>query len=598
MSIEAWVVVGVIAAVIAALAATKIAADALLMAALTALLVFPIPAENGWRVGVVGLEDGLRGFANPGMLTVAVLFVVVAGLRETGAIDWIAHHVLGRPGTMRGALARMCIPVGVMSAFLNNTPIVAMMIPAVADWSRRLNFSPSKLMIPLSYATILGGTCSLIGTSTNLVVNGLVQDAGMPGLHMFDITWVGVPCAIVGVAYLIFVSPKLLPDRGAARATLADPRQYTLELLVPPGSAMTGKTVEQAGLRHLPGCYLVGIERNGEPLASVGPEQLLQTNDRLLFAGVVDAIRDVANLRGLAPATDQVFKLDAPRYRRRLFEAVVSGGNPVVGKTIRDGRFRGLFNGVVLAVAREGQRLPGKIGDIELRPGDTLLIEADAGFADRYRHTRDFLLVSGLQDSTPRRHARAPIALAILAVMVALATMGWMDMLQAALIAAGLMIVTRCCTITEARQSVDWSVLVVIAAALGLGIALQETGASTVMAGKLLALAGTNPWMALAVIYLTTMLVNELVTNNAAVALVFPIGYATANELGVNFMPFIMAIMMAGSASFATPIGYQTNLMVYGPGGYTFGDFIRAGGILNLLIAATAIALIPMIWGF
>jgi len=429
MALEAWLVIGVIVCVIAALALTKIAADALMMAALTVLLVVPVPGDDGWRVGVMSLTDGLRGFSNPGMLTVAVLFVVVTGLRETGTIDWIAHRVLGRPASLREALTRLCLPVSAMSAFLNNTPVVAMMIPAVSDWARRLKLSPSKLMIPLSYATILGGTCSLIGTSTNLVVAGMAREAGMPALGMFEIAWIGIPAGCVGLTYLILVAPKLLPERVAARVTLADPKQYTLELLVPANSPMVGRTVEQAGLRHLPGCFLVDIERDGEPLGAVGPDQQLKAEDRLLFAGVVEAIRDVANLRGLAPATDQVFKLDSPRYRRRLFEAVVAGNNPIVGRTIRDGRFRNRYNGVVLAVARDGERVTGRIGDIELRPGDTLLVEADENFDERYRDNRDFLLVSSLEDSTPRRHTRAPVALLILLAMVGMATIGLMDML-------------------------------------------------------------------------------------------------------------------------------------------------------------------------
>ncbi|MCA9304957.1 MAG: SLC13 family permease [Phycisphaerales bacterium] len=601
MGIEAWIVIALIVGVLALLAFSRIAPDAIMAAALTALVVIPVPTDAGWKMGVVNLRDAFAGFSNTGMLTVGVLFVVVAGLRETGGVDWIAGSLLGRPKGLRRALVRVVFPVWGMSVFLNNTPVVAMMIPAISDWAKKLKVSPSKLMIPLSYSAIIGGTCSLIGTSTNLVVAGLVlaNPGSIDGkLGMFTITWVGLPCAIVGMFFLIFMAPKLLPDRKSASNVMADPKEYTLELMVPAGSPLAGKTVEQAGLRNLPGCFLVEIDREGEVLSAIGPDQVLRAEDRLLFAGVVESIRDVANLRGLVPATNQVFKLDSPRYRRRLFEAVVSPSCALVGKTIRQGRFRNVYDGAVIAVARNGERVRGKLGDIELEPGDVLLVEAEPGFGERTRNSRDFLLVSALEDSTPRRHAKAPLAVFILIAMVALATIGVYDMLAAALLAAGAMVITRCCTVSEARQGIDWSVLIVIGAALGLGAAMESSGAAAGMAGAVLGIARDNPWLALIAIYFVTMLMTEVITNNAAVALTFPIALETAQGLDVNFMPFVIAIMMAGSASFATPLGYQTNLMVYGPGGYTLKDFLRIGVPMNLLMGVTTVVITPFVFPF
>lgn len=599
MTAAAIIVLCLVVGIVLVLALTRIAPDAVLMGALTVLLVCPTPTDSGWRIGLVGVDAAFSGFSNSGVATIAVLFVVVAGLRETGTVDWIGARVLGHPRGLTMALVRIIFPIAGMSAFLNNTPVVAMMIPAVSDWAKRLELTPSKLMIPLSYAAILGGTCSLIGTSTNLVVSGMVDATpGGDPIGIFEITRVGLPAAIIGGAFLIFLGPKLLPDRGSTKQALSDPREYTLELLVPSGSPLDGKTIQQAGLRNLPGCFLVGIEREGEPIGPSDPGQVLRADDRLLFAGIVESIRDLQRIRGLEPATNQVFKLDAPRYRRRLFEAVVGAASPLVGKTLKSTGFRHEYNGVVLAVARSGVRLRGRLGDIVLRPGDTLLVEAEAGFIDRYRNARDFLLVSSLDDSTPRRHTRAPLALAILLAMVAVVTIGWLSMLQGTMLAAGIMILTRCCTVSEARQSVDWSLLIVVGAALGLGAALAETGAAGAVASGVIGVAGTNPLLVLIAVYLVTSLMTEVITNNGAVALAFPIAYSLSQRLGVDFMPFVFAIMMAGSASFATPLGYQTNLMVFGPGGYRFSDYLRIGIPMNLLMAAVSLTLIPFIWPF
>lgn len=589
----------VLAVVLGSLIFTRIPADAALVGGLILLLVVPVPGPDRWRIGVVSLEAAFGGFSNPGMLTVGVLFVVVAGMRETGAIDWVAQSLLGRPPTVRRALARLLFPVLGMSAFTNNTPLVAMLIPVVSDWAKKLKLPPSKLMIPLSYGAILGGVCSLIGTSTNLVVAGLVAtETDLPPIGMFDITWVGLPCGLAGVLFLVAFADRLLPDRGSSASRLADPRQYTAEMIVPEGSTLAGKTIEQAGLRNLPGGYLVEIDRQGVSMMAVGPDVVLRANDRLIFAGVVDSIRDLQNLRGLVPATNQVFKLESPRYHRQLFEAVVSDRCPLAGKTIREGRFRNYYNAVVVAVARSGERISAKIGEIELRPGDTLLIEAATDFASQHRNSRDFLLVSALQDSTPRRHERAPVALAILAGMVITAATGVFDMLVAAAVASALMVITRCCSLSEARNNIDWSLLVVVGASLGLGQAMQQTGAAHLLANTVLEAAAKDPYLSLIAIYIATWLVTEILTNNAAVALMFPITIATAQQLQVNPLPFIMVLMIAGSAGFVTPIGYQTNLMVYGPGGYRFSDYIKIGLPLSLLVGATCLLVVPLVWQF
>jgi di/tricarboxylate transporter len=589
MTLEAWIAVAVVALVIALLALTRFAADVVLVAGVTLLLVS----------GVLTPGQALAGLSNEGMATVAVLYVVAAGLRETGAVAWLVQGVLGRPRNLFNAQLRLMAPVAAASGFMNNTPVVAMFLPAVIDWARQNRLPVSKLLIPLSYASILGGTCTLIGTSTNLVVNGLLTShARLPGLGMFDITRVGLPAAVIGMAYLVLLGRWLLPDRRPVMDPQDDPRRYTVEMLVQPSSPLAGRSVEDAGLRHLPGMYLVEIERDGEVIPAIAPHQRLKAGDRLVFAGILDSVVDLQRFRGLVPATDQVFKLDVPRPERSLVEAVVSDSGPLVGKSIREGRFRNVYNAAVIAVARNGERVQKKIGDIVLRPGDTLLLEADPSFVERQRNSRDFFLVSRLENSHPLRHERAVTALIILAAMVVAVSAGWVSMLQGALVAAGLMLVTRCVTGGAARAAVDWQVLITIAASFGLGSALEKTGAAQHIAEQLIALAQGSPWGTLAVVYLVTMLFTELITNNAAAVLVFPIALSSSQNLGVSFLPFAIAIMMAASASFSTPIGYQCNLMVYGPGGYRFTDYFRVGIPLNFLMAAVTVAIVPLVWRF
>ncbi len=579
----------VVIAVTGLLAATRLAPDVVLAGAVTALMT----------AGILTPRDALAGMANEGMITVAALFIVAAALRETGGLDILTRRVLGRPGSILGAQARMMLPVTFLSAFLNNTPIVAMMLPVVSDWAKKNRISVSKLLIPLSYATILGGTCTLIGTSTNLVVHGLLSERE-PRLAMglFDLAWVGVPCALIGLAYLLLVSRRLLPDRRPVMSELSDPREYTVEMLVEPGSPLVGDTIEHAGLRHLSGMYLMEIHREGDVLPAVSSADRLHANDRVVFVGVVESVVDLQRIRGLKPATDQVFKLDAPRADRCLIEAVVSNTCPLVGRTIRGGRFRATYNAAVIAVARNGHRIRRKIGDIVLQAGDTLLLEAHPSFVVQNRNSRDFFLVSQVEDSAPPRHEKAWIAMAVLAAMVVAAATGFLSMLGASLIAAGTMVAAGCLSVSSARRSVDWEVLVVIAAAFGLSRALETTGAAAWLARSILGSCGESPWAALAAVYGVTMLFNAFVSNNAAAAIMFPIAIAAAKGLGVSVMPFVVGVMMAGSNDFATPMGYQTNLMVYGPGGYRFTDYLRLGGPLNLLLWGTAVGIIPLVWGF
>ncbi|MBC8210318.1 MAG: SLC13 family permease [Gammaproteobacteria bacterium] len=589
MGWEGWFSIAVTTLCFSTLALTRYSADIVMVGGLTLLLL----------AGVLSPEQALSGLANEGMVTVGVLYVVVAGLRQTGGIAWIVQSVLGRPQSLRFAQIRMMAPVALISAFLNNTPVVAMFIPAISDWSKRNRLSVSKLMIPLSYASIAGGTCTLIGSSTNLVVNGLlIRETGTGGLSMLELAWVGIPLTLMVFGFILVGSQWLLPERVPAISRYDDAREYTVEMLVEQGSKLGGKSVEEAGLRQLPGMFLIQIERQGQIMAAVSSYEILHDGDRLVFAGVIESVVDLQKIQGLIPASNQIYKLGSSRQDRVLVEAVVSDSCPLAGKSVCKGHFRNFYNAVIIAVARNGKRVHQKIGDIVLRPGDTLLLEAHRSFAEQQRNSRDFFLVSKLDDANPPQYHKAMLAMMILAFMVVCVATGLLSMLKASLLAAGLMIIGGCTSGREARRSVDWQILIVIAASFGLGSALHTTGAAQSVAVSLVQLAGGSTLISLSLMFAVTALLSALATNNAAAVIMFPIAVTTAENLGVSVMPFVITLMIAASASFATPIGYQTNLMVYGVGGYRFSDYLRIGAPLTVLVGLTTVLIVPQLWQF
>lgn len=591
MSFDAWVTLAIVVGAFVALARNWAPPDLLFVAAAVSLAA----------TGVISTDEAFAGFSNSGMLTVACLFIVVAGMRETGVLDYIGHHVLGGAQTERGALLRLGGVVMPMSAFLNNTPIVAMFLPVVMDWCRRHRVSPSKLLIPLSFLTILGGTCTLIGTSTNLVVNGLMVDNGLRSMRLFEVGKVGVPYAIVGFVYLLVAGRWLLPDRKELIEQLGETkREYLVEMVVRPGCRLVGFSVEAAGLRQLPGLFLIQIDRAGLAIGPVGPEERIEQHDKLIFTGVVSSIIELEKIPGLEPVAHaaEPSNVVAPK-QRRLVEAVISESCPLIGKTIREADFRAVYGAAVVAVHRAGKRVEMKIGDIALRSGDTLLMQTGPHFTRAYRHDPAFYLVSDVEDWRPIRRDRARIALLIFVALLVAMTTGVIPILLSCALAAVLMIASGCLSAGEARRSIEWQVLITIAASFGVGAALKNSGLATVMASSLVdSTAIWGPVAALAVFYLLGSVLTELITNNAVAVLLFPFCLETARLYDVNPEPFLFALILSASASFMTPIGYQTNMMVYGPGGYRFTDFMKIGVPLNFILWLISIPLIPLFWPF
>lgn len=546
--------------------------------------------------GVLTAAEAFAGFGNAGLITVAAMFVVAAGIHASGGVDLLVRHVLREPKGVRAAQLRISAPVILLSAFLNNTPVVATMIPAVRAWSKRIDVSPSKLMIPLSYASILGGTLTLIGTSTNLVVNGQYQAlTGSTGFSLFSITAVGLPVAIVGLLFMIWAFPRLLPDRREQNM-FGNFKEFTLEVAIAGDGPLVGQTVAQAGLRDLKRIYLVEIERAGAIVPAVDSGEPLQAGDRLVFAGDIEAISDLLRIKGIvASANNREPTLAQEHKERRLVEAVISPHSNCINQTIRDSQFRERYGAVVLAVARNGERVAGNLGNTKLKPGDTLLLEARPAFVSRQQYNKDFLLINDLNTEAPR-HSRAYLAWGILLAVILAASFELVSMLNASLLGAAAMILSGCCSSHQAQKSLDPMVLLTIAASFALGAALYKTGVAQWLAESVVELSGGRPWLILLLTYVVVSLLTEIITNNAAAILMLPIVLEMTEKASLNPEPFVLAIMMAASASFATPLGYQTNLMVYGPGGYRFTDFLRVGVPMNILIGFTTVIVLLLGW--
>lgn len=591
MDLNAWLTLIVVFAILVGLIRSVATPDVLFLSGLVILIL----------TGVVTPAEAFAGFSNQALLTIAFLFVVAAGMNETGILDYWGKVMLQRATSQRGVIARMAVTVLPMSAFLNNTPIVAMFMPILLDWSRRHMISPSKLLIPLSFLAILGGTCTLIGTSTNLVVDGLVRQANLKGFAMFEIALIGIPYALVGTIYLWLLGPRLLPERKELLEQLGESRrEYLFEMEVQPSCSYVGKSVESVGLRGLPGLFLIEIDRQGQIISPVEPDDLIEAGDRLTFTGVVSGIIALKKTPGLIPASDPSYEVSPLEQRqRRICEAVISVNSNLIGRTIREADIRASYGAAVVAVHRGGSRIAQKVGDIRLRPGDTLLMQVPRHFIRVYRNDPAFYLVSAVPEWRPIRSDRAKIAMLIFVLLILLMSSGVVDLVVAAALAAVLMVGFGCLSAGEARRSIDWQVLITIAAAFGMGAAMDKSGAAMIIAQTFVDSARPfGPLAALAMIYILGSILTELITNNAAAALLFPFCLATANQFDVSPYPFLVVLMLSASASFVTPIGYQTNMMVFGPGGYRFSDFLKVGLPINLLLMGVALLVVPYWWPF
>lgn len=587
LGLDAWITLAATALLFYALVREIASPDLLFLGVLLVLML----------TQVVTPTEALIGFANPAVHAIAALFVIAAAVTRSGTLSFLYPLMMpGRSSSPRRAIARLILPSAFMSAFTNNTPLVAILTPLVRQWGMNARISPSKLLMPMAFATTLGGVMTLIGTSTNLLVSALLASGGYGFLGLWEISLVGLPVAIVGLTYLIVVAPSLLPERikpvpddeGATR-------EYQFELTVPENSLLHGRTIEEAALRDLKGAFVAHIHRAGELIGPVRPDQKLQNGDRIAFVG------DPSLLDELLVRGDLIRPIDAPAASEQqqlpMFHAVVAAHSTLAGKTLRDIDFRGRYEAVVLGIHRSGKRVETPLGRTKMEPGDLLLIEGHGAFETAATNSGDFYLVAPVERKTPIEKKKAPVVLVILIAMIATISFGWLDLVTAALAAALAVIAFRIISPGDARRNINIPVLVMVASGIGLGQAFEKTGLAQLISTEVIDL--TRPMGAigvLAAIYILTNVLTTMLTNQASAVLVFPIAMATAQEIGASPHAFAIAVAVAASAEFATPIGYQTNLMVMSPGGYRFTDYTRVGLPLNILIAIVAIPTIAWLW--
>jgi len=603
LGLNAWITVAVVVGLVGALMADWGRPDLVLLSGLSVLLVS----------GVVSPSEAFAGFSNSAVLTVGALYVVAGGVQHTDALSRLDRVLFPETTRLGPLLARFMVPTSVLSGLLNNTPIVAMLTPRLQEWADENDVPASKLMIPLSYAAITGGMMTLVGTSTNLIVAGLMEAEGYEPLHLFDVTWIGVPAALVVIAYFVLGGHRLLPDRGtSAPAVERELGQNMFEVKVAAESPLVGQTVVEAGLRDLGDAYLTHVRRSDQVLQA-RPELVLEQGDVLAFNGNLAARERLLERPGLQrplPHPDNHHD-DPARYETLpLYEAVIAESSDLVGTTLGEANFREQYQGVVLGIQRQDEPVTSPVGTTELQAGDLLIVEAPDDFEERWSSgsREEFYLVAPRDGQARRaapedeeddadRSARAPLALALTGGMVLAAATGLVPIVTAAFIAALVMILTGCITSPEAQRALNVQVLVVIAAALGIGKAIETTGLARAAAQSVLsATEGFGPVAVLAALYLLTNLLTEIITNNAAAVLMLPIAMAAASSLGAPPIAFGLIVAVAASASFLTPIGYQTNLMVMSPGGYRFSDYARVGWPVTLLVMTTSVTVISLLW--
>jgi len=583
-NLHAWITIATVLAMFTVLLFTKLRSDAVFLAAMGVLFV----------TGVLDAKEAFSGFSSTSVVVIGVLFVVVAGLTHTGVLQWITKHLLGQPTSYFKAIVRLMLPVAALSSVLSNTTVVALFVNIVKIWSKKLGVSPSKLLIPLSYASGMGGVCTLIGTPPNLIISGLYAEHTGSVMNVLATTLPGLFCLGVGVLSIVAMH-RLLPDRKAPETAFEATADYTVELLVPSDNPYIGMTVAEAGLTDIHGGHLIEIIHFDEMITPAIKDEPILGGDRLIFAGQIDEILDLKKSHGFVNADHHVFSISEVSQARQLRTAYITYGSSLINKAIGHSTFERDYNMTLVAVARKGKRIDKSPRDVRLRAGDTLLLECPPR-----QNVNTQQLASMLHffdsDQVPNIGHKTAISTVIMIAMVALSALGVLPLLQCAILAAMAMLLLRCCSVDQAMKAINWDILMVFAGSVVLGLAIQKTGIAERLAYGILDVCGSNPIIVMTSICFVGTFITEFISNTAASAMFFPIMYQAAEKLGYEPYSFLIALMISVSSSFATPIGSPTHMLVYAPGGYRFSDFMRIGLLMNIIILAANIFIVSIVY--
>ncbi len=587
LGLNAWLTIAMIIGLFCTMAFTKLPAEFAFLGAMAFLSV----------TGILGADDVLAGFSSSSVVIVGILFVVIAGLVHSGVIHWMVKQVLGTPSSYTKALVRLMLPVAAFSSILSNTTVVALFIKVVKIWSKKLNIAPSKLLIPLSYASCLGGICTLIGTPPNLIISGMLhQNRPDITLGLFSTTIPGLFCLAVGILIMMTMH-KMLPVRKSPDEALGTTSDYTVEFIVPTACESVGKSVVDAGVKDFAGGRLFEIIRfDKEVISPVPSDEFIMGGDRLVFSGQIDSILELRKSHGFTAAPQHVFALDDGEKNRQLYTANVKRSSRLIGNAMEDTDFEERNNTVLVAIVREGERINANPRSVKLQFGDMLLLECPKSQGATFKKAVENDLHFFDSEDIPNIGKKTALSAGIMVAMILLSSFNVMTLLQSCFLAAFAMIITRCCTTEQAWKSISWDVLMIFAGSVCIGTAIAETGIANALADGILGVCGTNPIVALTCICLVGTFVTEFISNTAAAAIFYPIAYQTATALGANPITFCIALMIAVSSSFATPIGSPTHMLVYGEGGYRFTDFTKIGIVMNIAILAANIFIVTMVF--
>ena len=583
-NLYAWITILTVLSMFTVLLLTKLRADLVFLGAIAILFV----------TGVLNAKEAFSGFSSTSVVIIGVLFVVVAGLTHTGVLQWIVKHLLGQPESYSKAVIRLMLPVAGLSSFLSNTTVVALFVGIVKMWSKKLGVSPSKLLIPLSYASGMGGVCTLIGTPPNLIISGLYAENTGVAMNVLTTTIPGLFCLFIGVLSIIAMR-NLLPDRKAPESAFESTSEYTVELLVPSDNPNIGMTFNEAGLNNVRGGNLIEVVHFDEFVSPAGGDEIVMGGDRLIYSGQIDEILELKKTHGLVNADHYVFTLSEIDKNRQLRTAYVTFGSSLIGKAIGNTNFEKDYGLVLVAVARSGKRIEQSPREVVIQAGDTLLLDCppklkiDTSSLASKLHFFD-------SDQVPNIGKKTLISTTIMIAMVVLSALNIIPLLQCAFLAAMAMLIFKCCNVDQAMKSINWEILMVFAGSVVLGVAIQKTGIAERLAFGILDVCGDNPIVVMTAICFVGTFITEFISNTAAGAMFFPIMYQAAEKLGYEPFPFLVALMVSVSSSFATPIGSPTHMLVYGPGGYRFSDFMRIGLLMNLIILAANIFIVNIIY--